>query len=91
MSTFTTRNGLPVVCTGENCPCNAPAAVTRGAVDAAAEEKWFAELVEAIDEWTRLDAEYEAAPKSERDRLAAELHQAKNDIIDRFRTKETGK
>ena len=90
MSTFTTRNGLPVVCTGTDCPCNAPATVTRGAVDAAAEERWFNELVEAIDEWTRLDAEYEAAPKSERSHLEALVHEAKRDVIDRFYKKEAG-
>ena len=88
MSTFTTRNGLPVVCTGTDCPCNTPAPVTKGAIDAAAEERWFNELVEAIDEWTRLDAEYEAAPKSERDALNVKVHEAKNAIRDRFYNKE---
>ena len=87
MSAFTTRNGLEVSCADQTCFCKTPARVTRGAVDAAVEEKWFAELVEAIDEWTRLDAEYDAAPKSDRDRLAALVHQAKNDIIDRFYAK----
>ena len=89
MSTFTTRNGLPVDCHDQACICNArTATVTRGAVDAAAEERWFNELVEAIDEWARLDAEYEAAPKSERDALNVKVHEAKNAIRDRFYNKE---
>ena len=90
MSTFTTRNGLPVVCTGTDCPCNAPAPVTKGAIDAAAEERWFAELDDAMQDYLTLYAQYVAAPKSERSHLEALVHEAKRDVIDRFYKKEAG-
>jgi len=85
VSAFTTRNGLPVDCHDQACICNArTATVTRGAVDAAAEERWFAELDDAMQEYLRVAAEYEAAPKSDRDRLANLVHEAKRDVIDQF-------
>ena len=67
------------------------ATVTGGAVDAAAEERWFAELDDAMQDYLTLYAQYVAAPKSERSYLEALVHDAKRDIIDRFRTKETGR
>lgn len=91
MSAFTTRNGLPVDCQDDTCICNARVAtVTRGAVDAAAEERWFTELDDAMQDYLALYAQYVAAPKSERSYLEGLVHEAKRDVIARFYTKEAG-
>ena len=63
MSTYTTRNGLQVDCADQTCICNARVTtVTKGAIDAAAEERWFAELDDAMQDYLALYAQYVAAP-----------------------------
>ena len=85
MSTFTTRNGLVVDCADQSCICNARiTTVTRGALDAQAEERWFAELDDAMQEYLNLYAAFVSAPKSERDALEAKVHEAKREVIERF-------
>lgn len=85
MNPFTTRNGLVVDCADPHCLCNARVATTtRGAIDAAAEEQWFAELDDAMQDYLNLYARYIEASKAEREILEVRVHEAKRDVIDRF-------
>ena len=91
MSKFTTRNGLDVTCTDPTCICNAKIrTVTKGALAAEAEERWFAELDDAMQDYLNLYARYIEASKSDREILEVRVHEAKRDVIDRFYKKEAG-
>ena len=85
MSAGITRNGLTVECADPTCICNARiTTTTKGAIDAAAEEQWFKQLDDAMQDYLNLYARYIEAPKAEREILEVRVHEAKRDVIDRF-------
>lgn len=66
----------------ETLPLNKP--VTAGAIDAVDEDRWFDALCDDIEAYLHLYVAHREAPKSERDALALEMHEAKLAIVDRF-------
>jgi hypothetical protein len=94
MSTSRTRNGLLVTCDAPSCLCNVKPATdvkpaTVGGIDADAEEQWFSDLCDSVDEYLNLYRLHRETPKADQPSIAAQMHEAKSDVIARFYAQPT--
>jgi hypothetical protein len=88
MSTFVTQTGAVVTCDAPSCLCNVkPSEVkpaTAGGIDADAEEQWFSDLCDSVDEYLNLYRQHRETPKADQPPVATQMHEAKSEVIARF-------